>query len=344
MIKIMQNINTTHDPKSIELDAAELGNLFTTYINNTMSKCVLTYFVQKINDVDIKTIVDDSLKISNNLIERIKTIYQSVNHPIPQGFTDEDVNINADKLFSDSFVLSYLRFSSHFALVSYSAALVSSVKTDVRTLFSDCIFESRELYNKVQDLLLAKGLFLRSPTIPIPEKLGFVHKQSYLSGFFGDKRPLNAVEIGNIYSAIETNLIGYSLSLGFSQVIKDKRIKDQCIKGMEISRNDVEMFSKLLYNDFLTAPTSWNTSVTTSTESPFSDKLITFHMSSLCAFGIGRYGLSASQCLRSDITLKFVKAVASTSMYAKDWIDIILDNNWFERIPEAADRKELIGI
>jgi hypothetical protein len=54
----MENINTTHAPKNIELDAAELANLFTTYINNTMSKCVLTYFIQKINDEDIKLIAE----------------------------------------------------------------------------------------------------------------------------------------------------------------------------------------------------------------------------------------------------------------------------------------------
>jgi hypothetical protein len=340
----MDNINTTHNTQNIELDAAELGNLFTTYLNNTMSKCVFTYFIQEINDEDIKSIAEESLKIANNCIDRVKAIYQSVNHPIPQGFTAEDVNTNASKLFSDTFVLSYLRFNSHFALLSYSAALVTSARADVRTFFSDCVLDTRDLYNKVQDLLLSKGLFVRPPSIPIPDKLDFVHKQSYLSGFLGDKRPVNAVEIGNIYAAIETNVIGSSLALGFSQVTKDRKIKDHCIKGMNIAKDNIETFSKLLEKDFLNAPTSWNISVTTSTESPFSDKLISFHMSALSAYGIARYGLSASQCFRSDVTLSFVKAAASASMYGKDWVDIILDNAWLERIPEAADRKELIGI
>lgn len=313
-------------------------------INNTMSKYVLTYLIQKINDEDIKSLAEESLKTTNNLLNRVKDIYETINHPIPQGLTDEDININASKLFSDTFVLSYLRFNTHFALLNYSAALVASARTDVRTLFSDCIFDSRELYNKVQDLLLSKGLFIRPPSIPIPYMLGFVHKQNYLSGFWGDKRPLNAVEIGNIYASMETNVLGHALSQGFSQVAKDKKIKDQCIKGMSISKDYIETFSKLLEKDFLAAPTSWNISVTTSTESPFSDKLIALHMSTLCSFGIGIYGLSASQCLRSDVTSSFVKAAANTTSYGKDWVDIILDNGWLERIPEAADRKELIGV
>jgi hypothetical protein len=42
--------------------------------------------------------------------------------------------------------------------------------------------------------------------------------------------------------------------------------------------------------------------------------------------------------------LTFVHAAAETTQYAKDWLDIMLDNNWFERIPEAVDRKDLIGV
>lgn len=340
----MKSTNTTHNMETIQLDAAELGNLFATYINNTMSKCVLTHFVNTTNDIDIKSIADESLKIANKLIERIKVIYNSVNHPIPQGFTNDDVDEKVSKLFSDTFVLNYLRFSANFSLLSYSAALVESARADVRSLFSDCLQASKELYNKVQDILLAKGLFIRPPSIPIPDKISFVHKQSFLHGFLGDKRPLNAIEIANIYAAIETNVIGSSMSLGFSQVAKDARIKDLCTRGMNISKSDIEIFSKLLENDYLNAPISWNITVTSSTESPFSDKLIAFHMSTLSAFGLGKYGISASQCLRSDVIMSFVKAVDNTSMYAKDWLDVILDNGWLERIPEAADRKELIGV
>jgi len=140
-----------------------------------------------------------------------------------------------------------------------------------------------------------------------------VHKQSYLSGFLGDKRPINAVEIGHVYSAIEANLIGDIISLAFAQVVKDERIKKQCMRGSEISQKHIEKF-------------------------------IAFHMSTLSAFGLGRYGLSASQCTRKDIPLTFIQAGVEVTQYAKDWLDIMLDNGWLERIPEAADRKELIGI
>lgn len=341
---IENNTNTTHNIETIELTAAEIGHLFTTYIGNTMSKCVLTYFVKTTNDIDIKSITETSLKITNDILNKIKDIYTTVNHPLPKGFTDEDMNLNASKLFSDTFVLNYLRFNQQYALINYSSALVESARDDIREFFSYCVDITRELYNKDQDILLSKGLFIRPPTIPIPNNIGYVHKQSYLNGFLGDKRPINAVEIAHIYSAIETNLIGDITSLAFAQVVKDERIKKLCMRGSIISKKHIKSFSKLLEKDYLNAPTSWNISISSCTESPFSDKLITYHMSSLSSFGIGLYGLSASQCTRTDIIFTFFKYGLAIGLYAKKWLNIMLDNNWIERIPEAADRKELIGV
>ena len=336
--------NTTHQIENIDLSAAEIGHLFITYISNTMTKCVLTYFIQTTKDVDIKSAAEASLKKENDIIDKIKDIYKTVNHPVPHGFTDEDVNLKASKLFSDSFVLNYLRFNQQYSLINYTTALVNSARGDVRAFFSYCVDTTRELFNKTQDILLSKGLFIRPPAIPIPDQIGYVHKQSYLSGFFGDKRPINAVEIASIYPVIETNLLGNTISLAFAQVVKDEVIKKQCLRGSAIAKSHIETFSKLLEKDYLNAPTSWNISISSSTESTFSDRLIAFHMSSLSAYGLGRYGLGVSQCTRKDLVLSFTQAGVDIAQYAKDWMDIMLDNNWLERIPEAVDRKELIGV
>jgi hypothetical protein len=115
---IENNSNTTHNVETIELTAAEIGHLFVAYISNTMSKCVLTYFVHTTNDTDIKSIAETSLKITSAIIDRIKAIYKTVNHPVPEGFTDKDINLKAGKLFSDTFVLNYLRFSQQYTLIN----------------------------------------------------------------------------------------------------------------------------------------------------------------------------------------------------------------------------------
>jgi hypothetical protein len=341
---IDNNVNTTHKVETIDLTAAEIGLLFVSYLANSMSKCVLTYFIQTTNDIDIKSISETSLNITNDILDRIKVIYKSVNHAVPEGFTDKDVYLSAGKLFSDTFVLNYLRFNQQYSLINYSAALGESARGDVRAFFSYCVDITRELFNKVQDILVSKGLFIRPPLIPVPKEISYVHKQSYLSGFFGDKRPINAIEIANLYAAIETNIIGNVVSMAFAQVVKEERMKKQCMKGSELSKSQVEMFSNFLEKDYLTSPTSWNITISDSTEAPFSNKLIAFHMSTLASYGLGRYGLSASQCTRKDITLGFLQGGAEVAVYAKEWLNIMLDNQWLERIPEAVDREELINV
>jgi shikimate 5-dehydrogenase len=45
----------------------------------------------------------------------------------------------------------------------------------------------------------------------------------------------------------------------------------------------------------------------------------------LITYGMGRYGLSASQCIRKDVSLNFIQAAAEVAQYAKDGLDIMLD-------------------
>jgi hypothetical protein len=43
---------------NIRLTSAEISSLWTTYMNNTMSKCVLSYFLNKVVDTQIRSVVE----------------------------------------------------------------------------------------------------------------------------------------------------------------------------------------------------------------------------------------------------------------------------------------------
>lgn len=47
--------------------------------------------------------------------------------------------------------------------------------------------------------MLTKGTFLRAPFIPFSTKVEYVQKQSYIAGWIGHHRPLNAIEMSQIY-------------------------------------------------------------------------------------------------------------------------------------------------
>jgi Protein of unknown function (DUF3231) len=88
-----------------KLTSAEMGKLWAVYMGNTMSKCVLSYYLQHVNDKDIKEILKNALNLSNEFLQDIKKIFNSENFPIPIGFTEDDVNLGAPRLFADEFYL-----------------------------------------------------------------------------------------------------------------------------------------------------------------------------------------------------------------------------------------------
>jgi len=70
---------------------------------------LLQYFVAKAQDSEIHSVLEHALQLSTDHINTITQIFNSVNFPIPQGFTDEDVEPNAKRLFSDGYMLTYIR-------------------------------------------------------------------------------------------------------------------------------------------------------------------------------------------------------------------------------------------
>lgn len=337
-------MDTTHNIGSIRLTSSEIAELFTTYISDSASKCVLTYYANTIEDLDISTVVEFALNLSEKHLKVIEDIFKTANHPIPFGFNESDVNINAKPLFSDTFILRYLKHMSTLGLRSYSEALSISAREDIRKFFTDCILSSTELSNKADDLLLSKGLYIRSPFIDMPKKAEFVEKQSYLHGLLGDTRPLNALEITQIFINMQTNILGKAFTMGLSQVAQSERVRNFVIRGKEISEKHVNVFNDMLKKEDLPYPMPYDAEVLNSTEQVLSDRLIVFHIGALNGFGMALYGVALAKSMRSDISTSFARLAAEIGQYAKDGIDIMLDNEWLEKFPEAADRKELAKV
>jgi hypothetical protein len=58
--------------ENIPLTSAEMGKLWATYIGNSMAICVLQYFLQNVEDAEIKIILEHSLNSSQKYVQTIK--------------------------------------------------------------------------------------------------------------------------------------------------------------------------------------------------------------------------------------------------------------------------------
>lgn len=333
-----------HEIDSIRLTSSEMGELWTSYVYDSLSRCVLMYFSKTCRDKTISELIEYDLDVTQKNLRIVQDIFNSVNFPVPVGFTDEDVNINAGKLYSDNFMLYYIKIKTKFEMINYSAALAMSARKDVRELYNHCLKSELAICNLADEILLSKGLFVRSPYVPVPENIEFVKKQSFLSGFIGDKRPLNTKEIGYLYLNIQTNLLGKALLMGFGQVAVDKKVQEFIIRGKEMAGKHVEIFSVFLQQEDLPSPMSWDSEITDSTEPPFSDQLMMFHVVSLISYGMAAYGLSLASAFRRDVGSAYVRLMAEIAQYLDDGAKLMINNKWLEKVPEAPDRKELLNV
>jgi hypothetical protein len=98
-----------NDKTKIRLTAAEMATLWTQYINDSMAHCVGKFFLEKVEDEEVRPIIINTIEVARKNLSTMEDLFNKERFPVPHGFTDEDVNPEAPKLFSDTFVLMYLR-------------------------------------------------------------------------------------------------------------------------------------------------------------------------------------------------------------------------------------------
>lgn len=324
-----------------KLTSAEMGKLWVTYTGNSMAECVLSYYLKHTDDQTIKKVVENALNLSHTIVENIKEIFIQENFPLPIGYTEEDVNLDAPRLFSDEFYLHYLKYTCKAGMSIYSIAIPLMTRRDIRDFFINTYNSVVNLVTEVNDVLEEKGLMVKPPIIPIPTRVDFVQQQNYLHGFFGDTRPLHALEISHLYDNIESNVTSKALLIGFSQVAKTEKVQKFMLRGKKITNKHIETFSQQLHKDNLPSPPYLDDLVSTSTFSPFSDKLMISHKLEMFSMKIRTYGNGASLNGRRDIGAMYGKFLMDISLYVEDGANIMIDHGWMEQPPEAADREEL---
>jgi hypothetical protein len=255
-------MNVSHDTKNIRLTSGEISELFNAYLHNSAIIPVISYFSEKVQDPDAYSLIESSLNASKNMVNQISDIFKSINHPLPKGFSGEDVNLNAKKLYSDNFMLLFLRFMARFGLTQYAEARASCTRSDVRNFFDNSIQSTMKLFSLADDIVLGKGIYTKAPCIPIPHSIEPVEDQSFMRGFFGEKRSLNASEIGRIYLNYQRNSLGKAFLMGISQTARDKEIHDYLIRGMNLAKKHMDKMSSFLIKDNLPVPENWDSEVT----------------------------------------------------------------------------------
>lgn len=338
----MSNQKPQVKPANIELTCTEIGGLWGVYVQESMSVCFLTYLLHHLQDGDIVPLAKKALEISQERMKKIKQFFLAENFPIPAGFSEGDVNLAAPPLFHDTFTLSFIYMMNRLGMINFAFTASNNVRLDVLNFFNECIHTSTDMFGKAVEMMLEKGIYDRPPKMNYPDKIEYVQKTSFLNGLFGEKRPLNAIELSEIFFNIERNYFSVIIMLGFAQVMEDKKIKQHIIAGKKISEQQIELFNKLLMEEDLLGTVTVSMEVTNSTVSPFSEKFIMSMINILNSVDITLISHALALSMRADLAAHYTKIIGEVMLYAKDTYDLMVERKWLEQPPLTTNRKKLL--
>ena len=330
--------------REVPLTASELANLWASYLESSIKQQMMKYFLNTIEDPEIGEILEYTMGIARKHLGWLDDLYTRENHPIPRGFTGEDVNPDAPRLFSDSFILFFLQHLTITRMEGYTTAMQMSTRTDVRQFFSECLADPVEIYNRVVSVMQTRGILIRAPQINIPGKVNFVKNKNYFTGFtglLGRGRGLNSIEISHLFHGLQKNAYREAVFKGFGQVAALQKVRQYMARGRQISRKHVEIFSSLLIKNGLPVSMPWESGVLGTKVAPFSDKLMMQHcrVSSVVLFAA--YGKAMPfVSTKRNLGLDFFRLMAEIFRYVKDGEDILIKNGWYEKPPQFAGGRE----
>ncbi|HWO78475.1 MAG TPA: DUF3231 family protein, partial [Bacillus sp. (in: firmicutes)] len=103
----------------IYLTSAEIGSLWTSYMNDSMSKCVLGFMLKHLKDTDIKPAIEYAYNLASSHLDFLNSLFDQEQYAVPNGFTENDVNMEAPWLFSDIFCLTYVNHMARVGMLAY---------------------------------------------------------------------------------------------------------------------------------------------------------------------------------------------------------------------------------
>ncbi|WP_261133770.1 DUF3231 family protein [Bacillus sp. Marseille-Q3570] len=324
------------------LSSAEMASLWSQYVKDTSRLCVLKYFSAIVENRDFSKIIDSGIRSTEEYLAYMADLFEKENFPVPTGFSKEDVNLDAPRLFSDLYCIQNLKDLTIAQMTADTLAIGLSSRYDLIAFHEKLLNDAVQLQVEIKEVLLEKGLYIRPPYIPVPDQAEFVTNQSFLGNLAGKQRPLTVLEMSHLFLTNETNLLARETLLAFAQVARSEKVKRYFLRGEEISSKQIKVLKQILTQEDLPAPMLWDSGVSNSKVAPFSDKLMMFLVTSMAAGGIAKYGAAMGASPRKDVGLKYARLLAEISLYAEDGANIMIENGWLEEPPHTPDHDQLI--
>lgn len=323
-------------PNTIKMSSSEIGALWMTYHKKTMILRILEYFIEKSDDKKAKGLMTGLRESLHQKVVEIKKMFENEGAALPIGFTEEDLHLEAPKLWDNGFDIMFCRALKEISMGMYVLHMTISYREDTIKLYKQLTELTQTYYDHFTQYLLERNLLSRPNFTNMPKSADYIHSKDYMKGtnLLGHKRSINTVEYGILYHIIETNITGMQLMKGFAQCSKDEDAQKYFLKGQNLSKDILIKTGEILQENNIQPPATPGGTVTNSTAAPFSDKLMMFCTYLLGGFSIGSSGFSSAFNLRNDVAAKSAVFAKDIYAYTMEGAKLMIEKGWFEEPPK----------
>ncbi|WP_079506061.1 DUF3231 family protein [Mesobacillus jeotgali] len=325
---------------NVGLTSTEISNIWSSYLKSSMELRFYQYFYETTHDMEVKTIVEKMVVFSEKSLNDLKDIFLKENLTVPLGFTEKDVRLDVEKVFSDTFILYICHDISMLSLITYPSALPDCTRKDTIDYFQGAIQFTLQLQKEITNLMLQKGIFLKSPQVAMDHTIDMAGEIKYLNGLFGGSRPVNAAEIANLSRILHRARFSKMVLLSFSKLASDKEVKQHFSKGVVALNKVLDTLEDTFNKENIPYSASGDFNFFEVKNSPFSDKLMLFFVNTcLGMFCFIMINQALTSSLRSDIVTKFtVISNLMKKFYGKGLL-LTITEKWLEQPPQVFNRK-----
>lgn len=319
----------------MKLTSAEISATWQSYLNISVVVCLMTHFIETCEDPEILEVLKETERYARKHTVTFEELFRAEGIAVPLGFKPENhVNQDAPKLFSDLFFIQSALQMAKFGLTSHTASLTLSSREDMRILYKGYVDDVNHLYNNIVSLMQKKGVFIPAPYMNYPTNYPVIEKEKFMRGWLGRRRSLLGIEVTNLIENAHHNEIGRDICTGFSQVAKEKEIREFILRGKKMSTQMLGSIIELLEESNVPVSFLWDKGVTDSTIAPFSDQLMMYATGMLSNIGIAAYALGISSSMRRDIGAMYSDFIGRTAAYGEDGMEMMIEKKWLEEPPQ----------
>ncbi|MGG4491243.1 DUF3231 family protein [Metabacillus idriensis] len=312
------------------MNVNELGSLWYLQSSSNMINLLIKYLIETSKDTDLKNILNEMYKISTYQEQEATHLLSEEGYKDTPFFSEDDLYSSTAKLFSDQLIIEILKHITSNGLralaVQYVELTDYKVKNFYKKLLNDVVQLDFSLLKLLDEKdLLQKNSFSYKKT---DERNGKLFKVASTQ-----QRPLNAVELANMFSSLQCNNVGVALCIGFSEVVEDMDTKKFILEGKKLAFYQSASLSDIYRENGIPTTTGLEAHVNKVKESPFSDKLMANLIMFLNPVGISNLQNAVVSSYKKDHIDSLKELIKMVEDYSEKGLKLLIRKNWLNEPP-----------